>query len=89
MFFQVLLDRLLKRRDTPERTATDPFFGDLREEPLDLVQPRTACRREMQMVFGMTQEPPLHGRRFVGAVVVHDQMDLDAGFLGHTRVDLV
>src|SRR5262249_61817980 len=85
---QILVDRLLQRRDTPESPPTDSLLGDLREESLDLVQPGSARRGEVEMILGMPQEPSLHGRRFVCAVVVHHQVDLNAWSLGQTRVDL-
>ena len=55
---QVLHDRLLQRRDASERPPADPFCCDLGEEPLHLVQPRTARGGEMEMILGVTLEPP-------------------------------
>ncbi len=71
MVFQVLFDRLLQRRDTPKSPSADSLLGDLREEPLDLVQPGTARRSEVEMILRVPQEPSLHSGRFVCAVVVH------------------
>lgn len=56
------------------------------EEPLYQVQPRAARRREVQHVARVTQQPLLHGRRLVSAVVVPDQVEAPF-FLRDGRVD--
>ena len=89
MIFQVLLDRLFQGPNAPERATADSFLGDRREESLDLVQPGAAGGREVQMILGMAEEPPLDCRGLVRSVVVHDHVTLDAGLLGCVRVDLV
>src|SRR4030095_8267178 len=57
-----LLELLLGRRGTP---------------PLTGVQPRAAGRREVDMKAGMPQQPAMNPRRFVGARVVDDQVDVE------------
>ena len=89
MFIKIILDRLFQPLHIAERTAADSLFGDLREEPLHLVQPRTTRRREVKMILGVTEEPAFHHRRLVSGVIVHDQVDLNAGPLGDLGVDLV
>ena len=86
---QIISDRRLQRRHAPERTPSDPLLRDLAEEPLHLVQPRAARRREMQVVLGVAEEPPLHRRRIVRPVVVQDHADLDPGLAGQLRVQIV
>ena len=63
--------------------APELFLGQEREEALDLVQPGSAGRREVDMPARMAGQPTLNGRRLVGCVVVHDQMDVElVGDLG-------
>ena len=63
--------------------APELFFGQEREEALDLVEPGGAGRREVDMPARMAGQPTLNGRRLVGCVVVHDQMDVElVGDLG-------
>ena len=71
---QVRLDLRLERPDIFERAPANALRGDLRKEPFDLVQPARACRREMEMIAGVAQEPPDHFRHLMRAVVVHDDM---------------
>src|SRR5690606_71802 len=67
------------------RAATDLFLSERGEPALDLIQPRGRCGREVHMESRMTSKPALHRRRFVRAVIVHDQMDIEIG--GHACVD--
>ncbi len=86
---QVFHDRLFQRFDTAEGSAANAFLGNLREEPFHLIQPRATRRDEVQVIFRMPLEPTLYPRRFVRAVIVHDQMDFHPVFLGHGGVDQV
>ena len=43
----------------------------------------------MEVILGMTLEPPLHTRRLVRPVIVQDQVDLHTRLPGEPRVDLV
>ncbi len=54
--------------------APQSVLGEVAEEAFDHVQPRTAGGREVDMKPGMTSEPSLHFRMFVGGVVVNDQV---------------
>src|SRR5712664_4356742 len=54
-------------------------LGQYREPRLDLIQPGTRRRGEMQMIARMLGEPALHGRRLVRAVVVQDEMHVKIG----------
>ena len=69
------------------RRAMDPapelFFGQEREEALDLVEPGGVGRGEVDMPTRMAGQPASNRRRLVGGVVVHDQMDVEVvGDLG-------
>ena len=64
-----------------ESAAADHFVCDQAKPTLDLIEPRTAGRREMEMeaatLFGL--EPALNSSALVGAVVVKDEMDIQLG----------
>ena len=47
---EIVGDGPFERRDALERAPPDPLLGDLGEEPLDPVRPRTARRDGMQPV---------------------------------------
>ena len=89
MVIEVFTNRPFESRDAAEGAAADPPSRDLREESLDLVQPRTARRREMQLVFVMSQKPAFHGRRLVRRVVVEHEMDRDIRLSRQPDIDLV
>ena len=58
-----------------KHAAPQSILGKVAEEALHHVQPRTAGRREVDMKPGMTSEPSLHFRMFVGGIVVNDQVE--------------
>src|SRR5262245_17787632 len=89
MLVQVVPDRLLQRRHTPERPAPDPPLRERREEPLDLVEPGDAGRREVDDEPRVPQQPPLHPRGLVRAVVVPEDVDRHPVLLRDGRVDEV
>jgi hypothetical protein len=75
----------LEHPDAGVRAAAQCFGVETREPALDLVEPRRVSRREMHMKARVLREPCAHGRRFVRAVVVHDDVDLQIG--RHAGVD--
>ena len=82
---QIVVDRVLEVIDAGVAAAANALGGDLGEEALDEVQPGRAGGCEMQLEAGMLFQPGLHLGRFVGGVVVENQMDV-ARFL-HGSVD--
>src|SRR5690606_18652347 len=72
-----LVDRLLQFLRAMKCAAPDHPVSYQREESLDLIQPRTAgrCEVEMKAVASLRFEPALHFCTFVRAVIVHDQVD--------------
>ena len=56
-----------------------------REPRLDLVEPGTRRRREVQVIAWMLGEPALDGGGLVRAVVVKDEMDLEGGRYGRVN----
>src|SRR5918996_5586062 len=75
---QVVMNRFDEFSDASKRSSTDPLASDLCEPPFHKVQPRTAHRYEVQVEPRMILQPLAHLRVLVGAVVVHDQVDLSA-----------
>src|ERR1700730_10518497 len=69
-----------------EDASADALARDLGEEPLDEIEPRTGCRREMQLETLVPGEPALHLLCLVRGVIVDDQMQIEMG--GRLAVDL-
>lgn len=72
-----LLDGILELSDAAVTSSSDLLVCELGEESLDLVDPRGVGRREVNMKPRVFGEPIADGRRLVGAVVVHDQMNVE------------
>jgi hypothetical protein len=73
---EVFHDGVLQFGDAPEGAPTDAVSGDLGEETLDHVEPRSRVRCEVQVEARMRLEPALYGRGLVGGIVVHDEMQV-------------
>src|SRR3954451_7325692 len=69
---------LFKRANSCVAATTNASFRQLPEEPLDQIQPTGAGRREVNVIARVPCQPAAHLRNLVGAVVVHDQMHLEA-----------
>ena len=57
--------------------ALDLFFAEQGEPALDEVEPRGAGRGEVHVKSRMAHEPPSYAWRFVRAVVIEDQMQVE------------
>jgi len=77
--FDPVGDRRLELEHACEGAATDALARDLGKQPLDEVEPRRGCRREVQGDAGVALEPAPDRRRLVGGVVVEDQMEVEIG----------
>ena len=82
-----LPDGSFQASHAPMRPGAELLVRQLREPAFHQVEPRRVGRREMQMEAWAFGQPPLDQRRFVGAVVVQDEVDLAVG--RHGRVDQV
>ena len=75
------IDKFANRRLQLGHAAVDAapqlFVGERSEPALDQVQPRAVRRREVDVEARPLREPISNHRRLVGAVVVHDQMDVE------------
>ncbi len=49
----------------------------VREETLDLIDPRCRCWREVDMPVWSPGQPIAYRRSFMGGVVVHDEVDIE------------
>jgi hypothetical protein len=65
---------LLQFRHRVKDTAPDTLIRQVAEEPLHLVQPRGTGGGEMNVNPRMLGQPGFDFRRFVGRVVIHDQV---------------
>ena len=82
-----LPDGSFQASHAPMRPGAELFVRQLREPAFHQVEPRRVGRREMQMEAWAFGQPPLDQWRFVGAVVVRDEVDL--AVRRHGRVDQV
>lgn len=76
MVVEVLSDGGFELLGGAEATSTYLLFSQGGEEAFDLVEPTCRGRREVNVVAGMTDQPALHGGRFVGCIVVYHQTHL-------------
>ena len=72
---KIIHNGLFQRFNTSKDSSTNALLGNLREESLDLVDPRGTGWREMDVPVGMFQEPLFHAWRFMGRTVVHDDVN--------------
>jgi hypothetical protein len=69
--------------DAGEGTPPDGFVGDQCKEALDLIEPGAVGRNEVNLPARPAGDPGPDSRVFVGAVVIDDQMHIQAfGDLG-------
>ncbi len=64
-------------RHIGEGAATNTLGGNLPEPTLHEVQPGTGSGGKVQLESGMPLDPGFHPRMLVGAVIVHDQMEIE------------
>ena len=85
------LDELLNGRfelgNTAERAATDLLHRELGKPALDEAEPRAIGRGEVDMKARAFGEPVSDHRRFVGAVVIHDDVHVESTW--DVRLDVV
>ncbi len=65
--------------DGGEGSPVDGLLLDDGEPDLDEVQPRTGCRREVDMDTWIRGKPVADFDRLVGCIVIHDQMQFLVG----------
>ena len=80
-------DSILQFLDAAMNPAPDLTLGEKGEPALDLVEPGGVGRGEVDVIARPLGEPGLDGRRFVGGVIVHHEVDIEIG--GHGGVDRV
>ena len=73
------VDRVFKFRDITEDASSDALARDLGEEPLDKIEPRAGCWREVELETLVPGEPLLHLLCLVRGVIVDDEMQIEAG----------
>ncbi len=85
MDLDVPVQRLLELARGAMSAAAHAALRERGEPALHLVEPRRRGRGEVNVEARMTGEPVLDGRRLVGAVVVHHQVDVE--YLRHARIN--
>src|ERR1700746_2811208 len=69
--------RTLQFADAAMRATANLLIGELRKPTLHQIQPRAVGRGEVRMKAGPLGKPVPDRRSLVGAVVVHDDMDVE------------
>src|SRR5438132_4496027 len=87
MDLDVFKDGSLQLASAAVHTAPNLFFGQPCEPSFHQIDPRSSCRREVQMETRMLGPPAPNPRGLVCAVVIQDQVRLESS--GHRCVDLV
>ena len=72
MVLDIFSYRLLQLRDAFEHAIPDTVLGNVAEPAFDDIQPRTACRCEVNVKSLVTLQPVLHLGVLVSGVVVHN-----------------
>lgn len=85
--FEILLDGSFQFVDGAKGAAAQPLLGDFGEPTLDLVEPQTTDRSEVEMIARSALEPRGHLRRLVGVMVVEHQMHFEV--CRHRVVDVL
>ena len=78
-------DGCLQFLDATVDAAADLALCQKREPALDLIEPRGVRGSEVEVIARPFGKPGFDGRRLVGGVIVHDQMDIEIG--RHGSVD--
>lgn len=87
MFREIIGDGGFELADAAEGAATNALARDRPKESFDLIDPRRACGCEVNLVTRVPGQPAADLGRFVRSVVVHDEVNLHAWFLGNGSVD--
>jgi hypothetical protein len=72
----ILANRRFQLLDASEHAAPNPFVREFGEPSLHQIQPRTVRRCEVDMEPRTLSQPRPDDRRFVSAVVIQDEMDI-------------
>ena len=73
------VDQVFKFCDITEDASSDALARDLGEEPLDEIEPRAGCWREVELETLVSGEPALHLLCLVCGVIVDDEMQIETG----------
>src|SRR5215210_3035137 len=82
-----LLNGRFELRNTAERASTDLLHRELGKPALDEAEPRPIGRGEMDVETRAFGEPVSDHRRFMGAVVIHDDVHVESTW--DVRLDVV
>ena len=75
---EVVLDGGDEFADTAKHPAAETFLRELTEPALDEIEPGCAGRGEVKIETRMGRQPGPHGRMFMGAVVVQNEVEVQA-----------
>jgi len=77
VFRDVSGDCAFEFANAPKRAAPDSLCGDVREEPLNRVQPGRTRWGKVNVVAWMRREPSLDRGILVGRIVIHNYVDVE------------
>lgn len=77
MILQILFDGGDQFGDACETASAKALVGQVPKPSFHEVQPRAGRWNEMQMETGVATEPGFDSWMFVGAIIVHDQMEVE------------
>lgn len=87
MIIEVTVDGIDQVGNAFENATANAFVGDLAEPTLDQIQPGTGSWNKVQMETWMPFQPEFDPWMFVGAVIVDNEMEIEAG--RSIRIDFV
>src|SRR4029077_19952965 len=87
VFGEVGVDSGFKLSHRREASASNGLCSDTSKETPRHVEPGTASGSEMKMKAGMTQQPAMDFRGFMGGIVVNDEVKLALPIIGERGVD--
>ena len=77
---EIVMDSGFEGRHALKGAAANPSGRDRGEEAFHLIEPARTRRGEMQVVARMAHKPANDLGRFVRPVVIHDDVDVAAGW---------
>ncbi len=80
MVFDVVSNCTLEFGDATKDTSADAIYCDVSEESFDRVQPRGARWCEVNVKPWVPQQPTLHPWMFMRGIIVHNEVQLLAGW---------
>lgn len=79
MVGQIVFDSGDQGRNASETSSPETFLREFTKPAFNQIQPRTGRWSEVQMKTRMPLEPGFHAGMLMGAIIIHDQMEIEFG----------